>query len=254
VCGGREISAVQNVFVFPPIPESGAGLWHDLLDRPGDELMSMPARRHLRTRQRGWARALARRLASAGVRPNQVSAASVVIAAAAGVLLALSLEPGGETCGPFLLAAAACVQLRLLCNMIDGLLAVEGRLATPDGEMWNDLPDRIADPLVLVGAGLAVRALPAGLTLGWLAAVLALMTAYVRVLGGSMGVPQSFAGPMAKQHRMFAITVGCVASAVESALGRPPRTLYLSLAVVVVGAAVTLVRRATRIAQELRRR
>lgn len=216
--------------------------------------MSTPARRPLKTRSRAWALSLARWLAAAGVRPNQVSAASVVIAATAGVLLALSLEPDGRSRMPFLLAAAACVQLRLLCNMIDGLLAVEGGLATPDGEMWNDLPDRIADPLVLVGAGLAVRALPAGLTLGWLAAVLALMTAYVRVLGGSMGVPQSFAGPMAKQHRMFAITVGCLASAVESALGRAPRALYLSLAVVVAGAAVTLVRRAARIARELRQR
>jgi phosphatidylglycerophosphate synthase len=135
--------------------------------------------------------------------------------------------------------------------MLDGLLAVEGHLGSPAGEIWNDLPDRIADPLILVGAGLAVRSLPGGLTLGWLAAPLALLTAYVRVLGGSVGLPQSFAGPMAKPHRMFAITVGCVGSAVESALERPPRILYLALALVVAGSAATAVRRTVRIVRQL---
>ena len=209
------------------------------------------SRRPLKTRERRWPRSLARLLAAAGVRPNQVSAASVVFAAAAGIFLALSLEKNGDTCGPFLLAAAAFVQLRLLCNLVDGLLAVEGGLGSPAGEIWNDLPDRIADPLILVGAGLAVRRLPEGLTLGWVAALPALLTAYVRVLGGSVGLPQSFAGPMAKPHRMFAITVGCVGSAVESALGRPPWILYLALVVIVVGSAATAVRRTIRIVREL---
>lgn len=216
-----------------------------------DGNLSTPARRPLKTRNRRWAQALARRLAAARVLPNQVSSASVVFAAGAGVLLALSLGRTGETCEICLLAAAACVQLRLLCNMLDGLLAVEGGLGSPAGEIWNDLPDRIADPLVLVGAGLAVRALPAGLALGWLAALLALLTAYVRVLGGSVGLPQSFAGPMAKPHRMFAVTVGCIASAVESAFGRPPRALYLALSVVVAGSVVTVVRRTMRIVRDL---
>jgi phosphatidylglycerophosphate synthase len=208
--------------------------------------LTAAARRPLKTRDRRWSRSLARRLAALGVRPNQVSAASVVFAAAAGTLLAFSVERG-----PFLLAAAACVQLRLLCNMLDGLLAVEGRLGSPAGEIWNDLPDRIADPLILVGAGLGVRSLPGGLTLGWLAALLALLTAYVRVLGGSVGLPQSFAGPMAKPHRMFTITVGCVGSAVESALERPPRILHLALALVVAGSAATAVRRTIRIVRQL---
>jgi phosphatidylglycerophosphate synthase len=242
---------MRNVFQFPAIPAFAAAVWHYLLLFLGDEPVNAGARRPLKTRGRPWARALARRLAAAGVRPNAVSAASVVFAAGAGVLLALSLGRAGETCGICLLAAAACVQLRLLCNMLDGLLAVEGGLGSPAGEVWNDLPDRIADPLVLVGAGLAVRALPGGLTLGWLAGLLALLTAYVRVLGGSVGLPQSFAGPMAKPHRMFAVTVGCVASAVESVFGRPPRLLYLALGVVVAGSVVTVVRRTMRIVRDL---
>ena len=164
---------------------------------------SGPARRPLKTRERRWARALAVRLAAWGVRPNAVSAASVVFAAGAGTLLAFSLEKNGDSRAPLLVGAAACVQLRLLCNMLDGLIAVEGGFASRAGEVWNDLPDRIADPLVLIGAGLAVRRLPGGVPLGWLAALLALLTAYVRMLGGALRLPQSFAGPMAKPQRLF---------------------------------------------------
>jgi phosphatidylglycerophosphate synthase len=232
-------------------------LWHHLLQFTRDDPLSAAARRPLKTRERAWPRALARSLARAGIRPNHISAASVVLAAAAGIFLALSafpVEKSGVGRGIFLLAAAAAVQMRLLCNLLDGLLAVEGGLGSPTGEIWNDLPDRIADPLVLVGAGLAVRTLPCGTTLGWVAALLALLTAYVRVLGGSLGVPQTFSGPMAKPHRMFAVTVGCVAAAVESVLGRPPWTLWAALVVIVVGAAVTILLRTVRIARALRSR
>lgn len=213
--------------------------------------MSVAPRRPLKTRERGWARAFARSLARAGIRPNQVSAASVVFAAAGGVLLALSpgMSAAGRTAS--FLTAAACMQLRLLCNMVDGLLAVEGGLGSPAGDIWNDLPDRIADPLILVGAGLAVRALPGGATLGWTAALLAVLTAYVRVLGGSVGLAQSFAGPMAKPHRMFAVTVGCVTAAVESALGRRPWTLWAVLGVIVLGSVATVFLRTVRIARAL---
>jgi phosphatidylglycerophosphate synthase len=211
-------------------------------------------RRPLKTRQSRWAPALALWLAARGVAPNAVSLASVVFALLAGGCLWLSLESGGETCGLLLVAAAAFVQLRLLCNLLDGLIAVEGGLGGPVGEIYNDLPDRIADVAVFVGAGLALRALPYGMTIGWLAAVAALLTAYVRVLGGAVGLKQDFGGPMAKQHRMAVVTGGCLASAVESAFHRPPRLLYLALAVVVLGSAVTFVKRTARIARGLRAR
>jgi len=211
-------------------------------------------RRPLKTRQSRWAPALALWLAALGVAPNAVSLASVVFALLAGSCLWLSLESGGGTCGLLLVAAAAFVQLRLLCNLLDGLIAVEGGLGGPVGEIYNDLPDRIADVAIFVGAGLALRALPYGMTIGWVAAVAALLTAYVRVLGAAVGLKQDFSGPMAKQHRMAVVTGGCLASAVESAFHRPPRLLYAALAVVILGSAVTFVKRTARIARDLRAR
>lgn len=212
------------------------------------------SRRPLKTRQSRWARSLAAWLAARGVSPNAVSLASVVFAALAGSCLWLSLDASGGTRGWLLVAAAAFVQLRLLCNLLDGLIAVEGGLGGPVGEIYNDLPDRFADVLIFVGAGLALRALPHGMTLGWVAAVAALLTAYVRVLGGAVGLPQDFRGPMAKQHRMALVTGGCLAGAAEAAFRRPPRLLYVALAVVVLGSAVTIARRTTRIARGLRER
>ena len=218
--------------------------------------MEPGTRRPLKTRERRWARALAAGLARRRIRPNAVSVASVVVAAAAGASLALSGSEGSGG-GPrwlWLVAAAAFVQLRLLCNMLDGLIAVEGGLGSPVGEIYNDLPDRLADSLALVGAGLAARALPWGMTLGWLAALAAMLTAYVRMLGGAVGLPQSFAGPMAKQHRMFVLTLGCLGSALETAVGRPPRVLYAGLVVIAAGSLVTAARRTAAIARALRTR
>lgn len=212
------------------------------------------SRRPLKTRQSRWARSLAAWLAARGVAPNTVSVASVVFAVLAGLSLWLSLGDHGETRGLLLVAAAASIQLRLLCNLLDGLIAVEGGLGSPVGEIYNDLPDRFADAVIFIGAGLALRALPYGMTLGWLAAVAALLTAYVRVLGGAVGLPQDFRGPMAKQHRMATTTAGCLAGAIESWFHRPPRLLFIALALVVLGSAATIARRTSRIARGLRQR
>ncbi len=208
----------------------------------------------MKSREKRWARALAGWLAARRVRPNAVSIASLVLGALAGVCLWLSLRDDGRTIGLLLLGAAGCIQLRLLCNLLDGLIAVEGGLGSPEGEIYNDLPDRVADALIFVAAGLALRALPYGMTLGWVAALAALLTAYVRVLGGALGLPQDFSGPMAKPHRMFAVTVGCLAGAVEARFLRPPRLLYVAVALVVVGSLFTAALRTARIARALRAR
>jgi len=207
-------------------------------------------RRVLATRNADWSRGLARRLATLGVRPNAVSVAGVGFALASGTAFYVSPASARDGRVALLLAAAACIQLRLLCNLLDGMLAVEEGLKTRTGEIFNDLPDRIADVLILVGAGYAERPLTYGGTLGWAAAVVAMFTAYVRVLGGSLNLTQPFIGPMAKQHRMFTLTVFTLLAAIEALAGLPSRAIPAGLAVIVAGSVATAMRRTRRILRE----
>jgi phosphatidylglycerophosphate synthase len=208
-------------------------------------------RRVLATRQAAWARSLARGLGRAGVRPNAVSIASVAFAvvASGAFWFVPDVRPALRVAA--LLLAAAAIQLRLLCNLLDGMLAVEEGLKTSTGDIYNDLPDRVADVIILAGAGYAIRVVPGGPALGWSAAVAAVFTAYIRVLGGSLGAVQHFIGPMAKQHRMFTLTVGTLLAAVEVSAGMPPRALRVALLVIVAGSIVTALRRTTRIMREV---
>jgi phosphatidylglycerophosphate synthase len=212
------------------------------------------SRRALATRNARWARAFARWLGRAGIRPNSVSIAGVVFAlgACGAFCLVSEVTPGCRTV--LLLLAATTIQLRLLCNLLDGMLAVEEGFKSKTGDIYNDLPDRVADVLILVGAGAAMRHLPYGSTLGWLAALMAVFTAYVRLLGGSLGVTQHFIGPMAKQHRMFTLTIATLLSAVETMLGIPTRALRAGLALIVAGSMVTAWRRTRRIISEVEAR
>lgn len=148
------------------------------------------------------------------------------------------------------IAAAACLQLRLLCNLLDGLMAVEGGLKTKTGEIFNEFPDRIADVLLLIAAGYATRFEQRGaIELGYLCAVAALLTAYVRAFGGAVELPQDFCGPMAKQQRMATLTVACGLAAGESLLQWPHRVIFWSLGLIFVGSLVTAARRTVRIAR-----
>ena len=207
-------------------------------------------RRELATRNARWARAFAEQLAASGVRPNAVSVAGVGFALASGTAFYLSPDFARGGRAALLFAAAACIQLRLVCNLLDGMLAVEGGLKSRTGEIFNDLPDRVADVLILVGAGYAIREFASGPTLGWAAAVVAVFTAYVRVLGGSLGLTQHFIGPMAKQHRMFTLTVASLLASVEALVDMPPRAIPAGLAVIVAGSIATAVRRTRRILHE----
>lgn len=147
-----------------------------------------------------------------------------------------------------LLAAIAC-QARLICNLMDGLVAIESGKRAPDGAFWNEFPDRIADILIIAGLGLAASA-P---TLGWAAASMAILTAYTRELGQSCGAPVDFSGPMAKPHRMALVTFAAMAAIVEEIAGTQAFSLHAALWVLTLGAALTTLRRACRIVFILRR-
>jgi phosphatidylglycerophosphate synthase len=211
-------------------------------------------RRPLKSRSTAWARTLADRLAAAGASPDMISAGSIGFAAVGCWLFLAAGNADGFGRFALLILAGACIQLRLLCNLLDGMVAVEHGRGGTSGPIWNELPDRIADVLFLVGAGYFADPWPGWgvYVLGWLSAAMAMLTAYIRELGRGLGFPADFSGPMAKPHRMAALTAACVVSAVEPLWGWDGEAMTLALVLVVAGAAATAARRTMTLARRLR--
>jgi phosphatidylglycerophosphate synthase len=216
--------------------------------------MDANARRPLKSRNTGWARSLAAALARTPIQPNWISAMSVGFAAASGCCLWFSGAASGAGRTILLVSAAVFIQLRLLCNLMDGMVAVEGGKRSRTGDVFNELPDRFADLLILAPAGYACGHWPFGQELGWLAGTLALLTAYVRVLGASLGTGQDFSGPLAKQQRMAILTIACLVSIAEPHWIPLGLILYGSLIVLALGTAVTVVRRILRLLETMQAR
>lgn len=213
---------------------------------------ALKSRRPLKSRSRAWAIRLASALVRAGVSPNAISLLSIAAAGLAGGALLVAPYMGPGPAAVLFLVAALFIQLRLLCNLLDGMVAVEGGRGSKTGELFNEAPDRLADALILVAAGYALTWPTWGGALGWAATLVAVLTAYVRVLGGSLGLRQDFCGPMAKQHRMAAMTTACLLSILEVIVfdGRG-RALALALAIIIAGSIITIWRRLVRIRSSL---
>ena len=142
--------------------------------------------------------------------------------------------------------------LSLLCNLLDGMVAVEGGLKTKSGEIFNDLPDRLADPILFICAGYSLAGLvPHGVALGYLAGLLSVLTAYVRVLGAAAGAGHDFSGPMAKPHRMALLAAACAVSVAELFLWQRGAAMAITLAIICVGCVLVIARRTVRIVRRL---
>jgi phosphatidylglycerophosphate synthase len=211
-------------------------------------------RRPLKSRGAGWAKNTASGLAGMGVSPDEISFAAVLFAVTGCALFVTAGFTEGLARAASLVGAAACVQLRLLCNLFDGMVAVEHGKGSAYGPIWNELPDRLADVLFLVGAGYGAAAMiGAGVApLGWLAAVLAVLTAYIRELGRGLGLAADFSGPMAKPQRMATLTAAGLVAAAEPLWGWNGEALSMGLAVIVAGAIATVIRRTLRLGKALK--
>jgi phosphatidylglycerophosphate synthase len=224
--------------------------FNPMVDKSAAELVD---RRPIATRNRKWAQAATAWLAARNVSPNAISIAGMCACLVAGIALGMTSISDYRT---LWLVAALGAQLRLTANMLDGMVALAAGRASKTGELYNEVPDRISDAAVFIGAGFAWGG---NVTLGYIATILAIFTAYVRAAGKIAGAPNEFCGPMAKQHRMLVITLICLYSAItprfwqiitfnDSQIG----PVTLGLIVIVVGCVITVIRRVGRIAHALK--
>ena len=228
-----------------PAPFGGLEREADQIEEPSKALAGdrrPTAARSLRTVMAvaDW---LVRRHAS----PNAISAAGAVAACLAGIAIALTRE-APAIARPLWLLGAVLVQVRLMANLLDGMVAIGRGVASATGELFNEVPDRVSDTAVLAGLGWASGQLALGLA----AALAALATAYVRAIGKGLGQPSDFSGPMAKQQRMALVTALAVACAVLPARWGAEWP-GIALWIVTVGASATAGRRLVHVAGALRR-
>jgi phosphatidylglycerophosphate synthase len=210
-------------------------------------------RRPIATRHRKWAQSATTWLASRNVSPNTISIAGMCACLGAGMALGLTSIEYNRI---LWLIAAIGAQLRLTANMLDGMVALASGRNSKVGELYNEVPDRVSDAAVFIGAGYAWGG---NVALGYITTILAIFTAYVRAAGKIAGAPNEFCGPMAKQHRMLVITVACLYSVVVPKSWQvfhfgniEVGIMALTLFVVIAGCLVTVVRRLQRIARALR--
>ena len=158
-------------------------------------------RRPIAARNLGVTQRIAALLIARGPSPNGISLIGMAAGLVAGLAFAATAwAPGAASV--FWLLGAVGVQARLAANLFDGMVAVGRGVASPVGELFNEVPDRVSDTAVLVGLGVAAG----DVALGLAAALAAMLTAYVRTTARSAGAPSDFSGPMAKQQRMALAT------------------------------------------------
>jgi phosphatidylglycerophosphate synthase len=210
-------------------------------------------RRPIATRNRKWAQAATVWLASRNVSPNAISIAGMCACIVGGIALAATSIAYDRI---LWIIAALGAQLRLTANMLDGMVALASGRASKTGELYNEVPDRISDAAVFIGAGFAWGG---NIALGYIATILSIFTAYIRATGKIAGTPNEFCGPMAKQHRMFVITLICLYAAFtprswqmitfnDSQIG----LMTVALVIIIAGCAITVIRRLSRIARVLK--
>jgi phosphatidylglycerophosphate synthase len=211
-------------------------------------------RREIKTRDTKWAKSLATFIATkTNITPNDISVFSVFCGLIAFIGYCGYVCPQIPTRYYFILPIIAIIgiQLRLICNLIDGMVAVEGGKKSVVGDIYNEFPDRLSDTFIIVGAGIAGGTW-LSVCLGLLAALLAMFTAYTRVLAGAIGATQKFLGPMAKQHRMALLTVVSFICVTE--LFYPNLHSYAypaALVIIIIGTIITVWRRVSFAANEL---
>lgn len=184
-----------------------------------------------------------------GIHPDAISYASIVASA-----LAAACFWGSARFHWFLLVGPLFCYLRLWLNMLDGMVAVAAGKASARGEILNDLPDRVSDILIFAAVAQSGLCIPAS---GYWAAMLALLTAYVGMLGQAVGAHREYSGIMSKPWRMVALHVGAWMTFVSIRVLQRDRWGSLSILdwtclVVIVGCLQTIFVRLGRIFAALR--
>jgi CDP-diacylglycerol--glycerol-3-phosphate 3-phosphatidyltransferase len=165
----------------------------------------MPSLYDLKPRFQALLRPLARGLLGAGVTPNAVTLAALVLSVAMGA--ALALWPASVWA---LAAVPVVLLLRMALNALDGMMAREGCKESKLGLALNEVTDILADAAIYLPFALAlgVHALLAG---GFV--LLAAASEAAGLCGIATGAGRRYDGPFGKSDRAAAVGVLAIVAA-----------------------------------------
>ena len=207
-------------------------------------------RRPIQSRNTRWAEMGTNGLVKLGISPNGISIVGMFAALIAGVLFYYTSTTTGLPHRMLWFCGGLLCQVRLLCNLFDGMVAIKRNIASPVGELFNEVPDRVSDAAILIGLGYSAGG---GIALGFSAALVSVFVAYVRAMAKSTGAPNDFCGPMAKPQRMAVATMVALFMALAPvSWANSWSVAKVALMVVIIGGLVTAVRRLMRAGKHLK--
>jgi CDP-diacylglycerol---glycerol-3-phosphate 3-phosphatidyltransferase len=189
----------------------------------------------LKARFQGLLRPFTRWLAARGVTANQVTVFAAVLSVATGAIIL-----AWPTSRSVLLLVPIVLFVRMALNAIDGMLAREFGMKSQLGAVLNELGDVISD----AGLYLPLAAVPGvRASLLTVVVVLGIVSEMAGVVALQVGAERRYDGPFGKSDRAFAF--GVIATLLACGM-EPRRWLDVLLVIMVVLAAVTIVRRSRR--------
>lgn len=190
--------------------------------------MSFRGLYRLKPASQALVRPLERLAVRTGISADTLTLLAVPVAAFGGACLALSAAIPW-----LLLAVPVLAALRLVLNLLDGMVARSTGSTHPMGEVWNELGDRLADVLFIGGLAF-VPGVDPRLALGAVAA--ALLASYAGITSRAAGAARQYGGLMSKPGRMVALGLAAPLAFVAG----DPVWLVIAAVVICVGSLITL--------------
>lgn len=172
----------------------------------------MPSIYDIKPRFQALLRPLANKLANDRITANQVTVFACIVSVITGILLLCFVSER-----LIFWIVPVILLFRMALNAIDGLLAKEHDMKTPQGCLLNELTDMISDTAIYLPFALLSPLNPL-----WVFAIviLSLMTEAAGLATIQIGASRRYDGPMGKSDRAFAFSV----IAILLALGAPVET------------------------------
>ena len=140
-------------------------------------------------------------LANAGITPNQITWAALLLSVATGAAVVWT---GGASW--LLISIPLVLLVRMALNALDGMLAKEYQQQSRAGALLNEMGDVVADAALYLPFGVLAGVSGVMVTLFVIVGIFAEMAG---VLGAAIGGTRRYDGPMGKSDRAFLF--GCIA-------------------------------------------